>query len=189
MRAAYFIVLMKVCYGSMPRYNRDGSFNSTHGRTSIERVRQFYDIDLLWELHDMLTNKRMHEEKGLQLTLTFGCADVRETVKRVVPKSSATNFVVYMDPPYDDTADVYGKNETVTCYTNWSVMYLIESCKKQKRKTPTILISNCVGFHNRYCKYVLRLRIMSKHTIQHRVREELLVSNKSICKEKIIKVE
>ncbi len=188
-RAAYFVVLMKLCYGSYPRFNKQGLFNNPPGHRKVESVNNIIDVNALMNIHELLTDRKLHESVGVKLNITFTWSDVRSTVKRVVPTSSATTFVVYMDPPYTDSAELYGKNEEITAETDWSVMYLVESCKKQKRKTPNILVSNCDGYYNRYCKYRLQIRIKNKQNTHHRQRIEVLVSNKSLGPEKVVDCE
>jgi hypothetical protein len=85
-----------------------------------------------------------------------------------------------MDPPYNDSSDMYGKNEIITANTNWSIMYLLESCKKQRKEVPTIMISNCEMYFHRLCKYKSYIVIKHKSNIHHKPRIESISSNKSM---------
>ena len=181
MRAAYFIVLMKLCYGSIPRFNKSGQLNIPPGYRNVKTLSDIIDVQNLLEIQKMLTDKKLHEKAGMKMKIEFTHMDIRNSVINFIPKNKGINCVCYMDPPYDDSFDMYGGiYENITSEVQWAIMMLLERSKKTGMKTPTVMVSNCRLFSNRYCKYKIIIKIKDKHDIHKKPREEVLVSNKSL---------
>ena len=178
-RAAYYMTVLRFCFGNMPNYNANGDFVSSTGRKTRSCFDSVINESDVWGVHELLTNKKLHEMAGLKIRLAFTRSDVKNTVKRICSRKDIANAVVYMDPPYTDTASVYGKSDKITVMVNESVDELMTFWYTEGMK-PVLFMSNNVVYKNNWCKYRLKININSTHNQRHVKRSEVLISNRSL---------
>ena len=180
--AAYYITLLKLCKTDLQLFNRKGLFNGRFNNIVINSVDDIIDTNRLNTIRHLLFDAKQHSSHGLTLSIDFTISDITSAAVQhlMTATSTASNIVCYMNPPYDISEDVYGRYEAITANTRWCCMYIVETCKKRKMKSPNLFVSNVDGFYDRNCKYRCIITIKNKDDPRKKPVKEVLVSNKSL---------
>lgn len=96
-----FYFLTRTCYNGTIRYNLKGEFNTSHhfGRTGMlpHKIK-----NIILEYHALMKDK----------DITFTCSSFNDVVVK-------SNSVVYLDPPYTNTASLYQGNISLDLLIEW----------------------------------------------------------------------
>jgi site-specific DNA-adenine methylase len=179
-RAAHYMSVLRFCFGNMPSYNMQGEFVSSAGPKTRSCFDSVINENNVMDVHRMLTDKRFHERIGLKLTINFECNDVSKSIESVHGVCKNGHIIMYCDPPYTDTASVYGKTDKITRIMDESIDTLMEHCKNKQIKQPIIMISNNSTYKNKHCKHSFKIHVKSTHNHRHMMRTEIFVSNRAV---------